>query len=956
VLAWGGYDPFMVQGFVGRGEELALLGELVAGVSAGAGGVVLVEGEQGIGKTSVLRAGLAGAEAAGCRVLWGAGDELRQRFPLQLMLDCLGSVPESEQAGWPAAGSGAVMAGDPVLAGVERLLAVVDRLCARSPVVLVAEDLQWADEASVLVWSRLGRAAGQMPLLLAGSLRPGAVREDLKRLPRVVTSGGGSVLDLRPLPDGEVAELVGHLVGGSPGRQLTEFVGQAGGNPLYARELADGLVREGQVRLTAGSAELTDRVADLPVAGSLTALIGERLDGLADNVVNALRWAAVLGPEFSVADLELVSGRPAGDLIDVIDVSLGAGVVAEAGPVFRFRHDLVRQVLYERMPARLRSALHARTARALADAGARPGRVAAQLAAQLTAVQRPPGTEVEPWVVDWLAAAAPALTYLAPAVAADLIRDVMAELPDADPRREGLEASLVTVAFLLVQNDEVERVGRRLLTQAQDPDRAAEMTWMVGYTLMRTSRAAEASAIVKAGLGRTRISEVWTARLTALDALLYLVQSLPDVDASVLDDALAVAERSGDALAIGYALHVLTVFSLTQRDNQGTLERSGRGLAVLGDDPQASELRLSLLANRAAALSALDRSADTIETAREALVLAEKAGTPRLASARFVLAFQHYIVGEWDDALAEIAPAVGLPGPDWRVISIGGLIAVIAVHRADWQTADAHLSRLPSRSGLSGAALANSANLMLARALLAERDGRYGEAAEVLAIALDPDVAAGMTSRGFLMLHLARAAIELADEVTVAAAAKAAQEEADQEQSALTIALADQCRGLLTGDPGPVLAAADYFGASGRVIDRGLALEDAAVLAARRGDLAAARRALAASVSAYETLSASLDIERAGERLRPFGVRRRRPRYAERPVSGWGALTPTEAKVAGLVAAARSNPDIAAELFMSRYTVQTHVSHILAKLGAQSRVEIAAEAVRHASAADLATA
>ena len=70
-------------------------------VSAGVGGVVLVEGEQGIGKTSVLRAGLAGAEAAGCRVLWGAADELRQRMPLQLMMDCLGSVAESEQAGEP---------------------------------------------------------------------------------------------------------------------------------------------------------------------------------------------------------------------------------------------------------------------------------------------------------------------------------------------------------------------------------------------------------------------------------------------------------------------------------------------------------------------------------------------------------------------------------------------------------------------------------------------------------------------------------------------------------------------------------------------------------------------------------------------------------------------------------------------------------------------------------------
>jgi DNA-binding CsgD family transcriptional regulator len=140
--------------------------------------------------------------------------------------------------------------------------------------------------------------------------------------------------------------------------------------------------------------------------------------------------------------------------------------------------------------------------------------------------------------------------------------------------------------------------------------------------------------------------------------------------------------------------------------------------------------------------------------------------------------------------------------------------------------------------------------------------------------------------------------------------------------------MADQCRGLVTGDPGQVLVAADYFGAAGRVLDQGFALEDAA----------------------------EWDIRRAGARLRPFGIRPRRLAYPSRPASGWGALTPTEVKIAGLVAGGRSNPDIAAELFLSRNTVQTHVSRILAKLGARSRVEIAAEALRHPSSADRATA
>jgi DNA-binding CsgD family transcriptional regulator len=943
---------FVADGFVGRGGELALLAGLVGGLSAGAGGVVLLEGEQGIGKSSVLRAGLAGAGAAGCRVLWGAAEELGQRFPLQLMTECLGPAAGPGQAGRLLPGSGGVMSGDPVLAGVERLLAVVDRLCAESPVVLVAEDLQWADEASVLVWYRLCRAAGQMPLLLAGSWRSGTGVEDPGRLRRAVTSHGGRVVTLGPLPDGEVAELVGDLVGGHLGQRLAGFVARAGGNPLYARELADGLVREGQVSFAAGEAELADRPERAPVPVSLTAVIGERLDGLADDAVAALQWAAVLGTEFSVADLEVVSGRPAGDLMGVVNAALGAGVVAEAGLRLRFRHGLIRQVLYERMPAGLRAALHVGAARALAGAGAGPAKVAAQLAA----AEHTPGTDVEPWVAGWLAVAAPALAYLAPAVAADLIGGVLGQLPQTDARREDLEVSLVTVAFLLQRHDEVEVVGRRLLTAARDPGRVAEMAWLVGYAIMRTGRPAEALLTVRAALGRAGLSGAWTARLTALHALIQLLSGPSDEGTGLPDEALAVAESSGDRLAIGYSLHAMSLRSLIRRDMAGMLDLTSRGLAVTGGDPEACDLRLLMLANRTSVLGEFDRRAEAIETAREALVLAEQVGTPRLVAARFALANQYFSFGQWDDALAEIEPAVGLPGPVYQPLLVNGLIALIAAHREDWETAEDHLSGLPEWSGIRDEAVLNAHYFLLARALLAERAGSYGEVVGILAMAIDPDVAQLMTNRSVLLPALARAASELADEATLAAAAAAAQEEAERWQLPVKTAMAGQCRGLMTGDPGPVLAAADYFGAAGRLLDHGLALEDAAVLAARRDDPAAARGALAAAVAAYQALGAGWDIHRASARLRPFGVRRGRSASSDRPLSGWVALTPTEVRVAGLVAGGRSNPDIAAELFLSRNTVQTHVSHILAKLGVQSRVEIAAEARRHASSPDRATA
>ena len=943
---------FVAGGLVGRGSELALLAGLVEGLSAGVGGVVFVEGEQGIGKSSVLRVGLAGAEAAGCRVFWAAAEELGQRFPLQLMMECLGPAAEPGKAGGLGPGSGGVMAGDPALAGIERLLAVVDRLCADSPVILVAEDLQWADEASVLVWYRLCRAAGQMPLLLAGSWRSGTEGEGPRRLRRAVTSRGGSVVALGPLPDGEVAELVGGLLGGRPGQRLGEFVAQAGGNPLYARELVDGQLREGQVRLAAGVAELADHPARGPVPVSLTAVIGERLDGLAEDVVAALEWAAVLGAEFSVADLEVVSSRSAGDLMGVVKAALSAGVVAEAGLRLRFRHGLIRQVLYERMPTGLRAALHVAAARALADAGAGPARVAAQLAA----AEHAPGTEFEPWVVDWIVAATPTLTYLAPAVAADLIRHVVAQLPHADARREDLEAGLVTVAFLLLRHDEVEQVGQRLLAAAHDPDRVAEMAWLVGYTLMRTGRGPEASLTIRGALSRAGLSEAWTARLTALSALIAVASTRPDQGTSVFDDALAVAERSGDRLAIGYSLHVMSMRSQMRRDLVGALDLTSRGLAVIGGDPEAADLRLLLLANQANVLGDLDRRAEAIATARETLVLAEQAGTPRLATAHHALAGEYFRFGQWDDALAELDPAVGLPGPKYQSLLLHGLIALISAHRADWKTAEDHLIGMPGRSGIREDAASNANFILLARALIAEREGRYGEVAGILSIAIDPDLAPMMTNRSTLLPAVARAALELSDEATLAAAAAAAQQEAERGQLPMEAARADQCRGLMTGDPGPALAAADYFGAAGRLLDHGLALEDAAVLAARRDDPASARQALAGAMTAYQALGAEWDIQRGSARLQSLGIRRRRSADSGRPVSGWGALTPTEVKIAGLVAGGRSNPDIAAELFLSRNTVQTHVSHILAKLGAQSRVEIVTEARRHASSSDRATA
>jgi DNA-binding CsgD family transcriptional regulator len=972
------------ESFAGHGSQVARLRGLMAAVLAGAGGAVLIEGEQGIGKSALLAAGLSGAAPAGARVLWAAASAVGQPFPLRLMAECLGApLPEAALAGGLPVAAGGVFGGDPVLAELERLLGLVAALCAQSPVVLVAEDLQWADDASVLAWHRLSRSAGQLPLLLAGSLRPGSGRDDLARL-RSGLAARGSVVALEPLRPAEVTELAARLAGGAPGPRLAALLGQAGGNPRYVRELTDGLLQSGLVRAAGGVAELTAGAGPGRVPAALASAITERLSDLPGDVTEVLRWAALLGQEFSVTDLEVVTGRSAGDLMGVVDLAAAAGVVAEAGLRLRFRHGLIRQVLSEGMTPARRGALQLRAARALARAGAAPDRVAAQLlqgqdaaypagaaqlpdaAESLDAAGRPvAGERAEPgplppaaepghdgdraagedWVPAWLAAEAPSLTHRAPQLAAELLLRVVARLAGDDPLREPLEASLVTAAFLLGQDEDVERNGSLLLARSADPDRAAEVAWLVAYARLRRGRAAPAADTIDQALARPGVSVTPAIRLRALRAVVMIRTGPADQAAAAARAALASAEQAGSGLATGYALYALCNLSFIRRDRTATLEHADRALEVIGDDPQATDLRMLLMSARVTSLAELDRPAAALAAARQALAFAELAGSPRPAVARVLLAHCRFEAGQWDDALAELEQAAGSAVPAALPLAGRGLAALIAAYR-DAPGAPQGELRLRGLDTGPASSRANALYLLMAHARAAERAGRAAGAADLLAQCLEPDIAEQMPGRYLLLPALTRLALGAHDTATAVAAATAAAAEAARGPIPLASAAADHCRGLIERDPAPVLAAAAYYERTGRPREQAEALEAAAGLAAGRGDAAGAWVMLATATRLYSALGAARDARRTDDAARPPGTRHgRRPgragRRAQRPASGWDALTPTEIRVARLVARGRSNPEVAAELFLSRNTVQTHVSHILAKLGVPSRAEIA---------------
>ena len=934
---------------VGRDGEMARLTGLIRELARGRGTSVLIEGEPGIGKSALVQAAVAEAPEAGCEVFWGAGDELGQALPLLPFLDGLrvrepSASPRRNTIVRLLRGEASADRGTDVPAVLaEQLLALVAEQCTVRPTILVIDDLQWADQASLTLWGRLARSAGQMPLLLAGMMRPVPQREDVLALRRVADDTAR--LQLTGLTRAAVADLVAALAGGQAEGSLLRLADGAAGNPLYVTELIAALARSS--RLTGGDTGAAEPAGD-PAPVSLSAAITDRLGFVTGPVRQVLRAAALLGMDFAVRDLAIVLGRSVADLIAAVDESCAAGILAESGHGLGFRHPLIRAALYDEMPAPVRAAWHRDAGRALAEAGAPADRVARQVL-RATAGQSGTTEPMDTWMLDWLTRTADPLVGQAPGVAAELLTRAVASFPADSARRDWLASRLADALYRIGSRAEAEWVANRTLAHAAEPDVLVDLHWTLAQCRMLEGSSTESLATLDRALASPGISTRHRARLLVLAARTRINLGEVEKAGQVASSALAAASEADDSWAMGWALHVLTLVTAVQGRLTDALPLFDRALAVTQADPALTDLRLLLQINEAVTLGNLDRYEEALAAARQARQLADQVGTTfRLAQAHGALGQLLFETGQWDDALAEVQIVhEDLKEPAAACGELG-IAALISFHRGEIGAARQHLAAAVSHAKQIGHRLIGA--LALARSLDCEQDGALAKALAVLAETLDgnPEELEEIED---LLPDAVRLATETGELSTARGLAGHAATLASESQIPHRQANALYCRGLLDRDAPGLLAAAERYDEASRPLQRAKALEAAAGNFIDAGDRSQARAAFTSAVEVYTSLGAAADVARLQAAFRAHGIRRGPHAKHRRAQSGWESLTQTEIKIAAFVEEGLSNPEIAARLLLSRRTVATHVSHILKKLDVHSRTDIARESALRTIAA-----
>lgn len=929
---------------VGRGRVLDELARLASEAMAGGGALVLVSGEAGIGKTTMLSCLARLAGAAGIPVLAGraAADEGAPAFwPWLRVLgqgQKLGLSPTLLELGdGPAAQARFVAAERTALALV----------AAAAPVGLLVtlDDLQWADDATVQL---LRHVCGELPgsrLLVAVATRDLARLDAMSGLPMTRT------LELAPLTVADIGDYVRSCVGERVDPPWLEYVRRTtGGNPLFVREL---------VRALAAEDRFAAPVAAVPVPEPLRPLAAARLDTVSDGCRWLLGGCSVLGDEFDATLLAMVVDRDVDQVPGWLSEAVAAGVLVDEPDTpnrLRFAHHLVRQARYDALARSDRIWWHRRAAKALEDAADSVGHAGEVARHRIRAAEDVESCRTA--VLACRAAAATAVRCLDYAEAAHWYRRAVELVAGA-----GLSAA--DHAELLLGLAEAEYVDVQISQAIRHCVTAADL----GDELGRADITARAALVVR-GIGGEQPNLVIVelcdrarrllggqdtglhARVLAQQALALAEASEGAPDARALSAAhtlsrraMAVAERSGDPTALVDAMHARE--KLVGGPDSGTerLELGAR-LRRLGNVPGRSEAKLW------ACLWRIDA---------------------------------YLYLGAVAEADAEIAGLTGLvqrlgwPVARWHLLRAQAARAMLAgrfVEAERFAVAGKEVADRCEDASMYGQYIAYTLDIRRKTGRFGGDEPDFTAAAEtnprpiVLAIAAEYLLAAGDTDTArALFAHLVPTLDTLPVNIRWPAIVAVAGELAAAFDDPDTVA---RCYRLLAPYEGAYLASSyGYRGAFARTLG---------ILAGAAGDYQTADRHLDAAESMERRVGAPAEHAMAqlaharvlqardarGDHDRALGLAEQAARTARRlgmaptlrdatglahELSGVGpdvigSLTARERQVALLLADGLANRTIADQLAVSERTVESHVRNLLTKLGLANRTQVAAWTLR----------
>jgi len=901
----------MVSEIVGREQELAAVNAWLAGGLLGPALLVL-EGEPGIGKTMLWRAGVEEARSRGFRVLVSWPVEAEHGFAHAGLADLFEPVRDEVLPLLPRprrrALEVALLLDEP--AGPEEVepralgVAVADGLrllAANMPVLLAIDDIQWLDASSLgaLAFALRRLSESRIAVLLARRL--GADSGRPSELEDAVGSERVGRVAVGPLSVGALHRVLRDRLARPVARQtLLRVHEHSGGNPFFALELARVLEAD------------VDPSSPLRVPDTVEELIRARMEGLPAATREALTFLAAAG---TVTDAFL---ERAGLAAQALAPAFDAGITARTEGTIRFTHPLLSSVLYGDLRSE-RARVHARIAGLVDDPLVRARHLA-------LSKERPDGAVAA--VLDEAAALAAARG--ASQVAAELAEQALRLTPANAPRKR----------------------HRRALAAARAEHTAGEWTRaraLVGDLLgeVEEGRLRAQALMVLAELeslhGSVPLLETALREArsdTALEAAVHCRLAWATRFGSGLghaDTALELASALDDELLTAHARAIRQVLGWFRGSAEVPLDLprwTADFRAAVGGDQMVQEATLAVV-NTLAPASRRDEARALLD--REYREWLER-DEPRSARALWGLSWVEFWAGRWALAAEHAAGAYdisiqyGLEVPQDHLP-----IAVIAVHRGELELARNHSQRAlelsekqfgqhpPQHIAVMGLVALWGGDSEAACELLDKADERAAELCW-----REPSVRWWTADRVELLLELGR----VDDALRALDAWEADATRVDRE---CVLAHVTRCRGLVAAAAGDVGRAASLLEEAvaqheevGDPYGRARALLSLGSVRRRQRQKRSARDAIGAALDGFEQLGAATWVERARDELGRIGGRTREE-----------GLTAAERRVARLVAEGRTNREVAAALFLGERTVASHLTHIYAKLGVRSRTELA---------------